>query len=172
MIGLFAILSRPAFSISEPAQMNQASQPLHPWQARSKATATWMWLDIYNATLFTQPGFRRSKLLDDDQSLKLTLCYLKPIGREDLIKGAEAVLDKDLASDLKQAVTNLHQNYVDVKPGDCYALEYHPVTGTQLKLNDKLVFKTKMHGFKRVYFGIWLGQNPLSESIKEQLLAP
>jgi len=61
---------------------------------------------------------------------------------------------------------------VDVKPGDCYVLEYQPDTGTQLKLNDQLSFETKLNGFKSVYFGIWLGQNPLSDSLKEKLLMP
>ena len=166
ILGLVTIFSRPAFAISEPAQVDS------DWQARSQATATWMWLDIYDATLFTQPDFNPSKLLADDQALKLKLCYLKPIGREDLIKGAEAVLDKDLNSELKQAVNALHQRYVDVKPGDCYVLEYSPEEGTQLKLNDQLAFETKLNGFKSVYFGIWLGQKPLSDSLKESLVTP
>ncbi|MBN2866040.1 MAG: chalcone isomerase family protein [Thiotrichales bacterium] len=166
VIALLTIFSRPVFAVSETGQTNPT------WHERSKSTATWMWFDIYNATLFTQPGFNQSKLLDDDQPLKLKLCYLKPIGREDLIKGAEAVLDKELAPNLKQAVSNLHQSYVDVKPGDCYVLEYQPSSGTQLKLNDQLAFETKQSGFKSVYFGIWLGQNPLSDSLKEALLTP
>lgn len=166
ILGLVALFSRPAFAISETAQADS------DWQARSQATATWMWLDIYNATLFTQSGFSPNKLLADDQPLKLKLCYLKPIGRDDLIKGAEAVLDKGLSSELKQAVNGLHESYVDVKPGDCYVLEYSPAQGTQLKLNDQLAYETKLNGFKSVYFGIWLGQNPLSDSLKESLVTP
>ena len=142
------------------------------WQMRSQATATWMWLDIYKATLFTQSGVNASNLLRDDEPLKLQLCYLKPIGRDNLIKGAEAVLDEKLAADLKESVDALHTNYVDVKPGDCYVLEYAPQTGTQLKLNDQLAFSSNQKGFKAVYFGIWLGQNPLSDKLKETLLTP
>ena len=174
---LFAVFSRPALadvSLQQPSLVNASapSDASAEWQKRSQATATWMWLDIYKATLFTQTGFKESKLLADDEPLKLELCYLKPIGRDDLVKGAEAVLDKNLADVLKQNVTSLHNNYVDVKPGDCYVLEYAPQTGTQLKLNDKLAFATTQKGFKSVYFGIWLGQNPLSDNLKEELLKP
>lgn len=147
------------------------------WQQRSQAIATWMWLDIYQASLFTQSGFQVDKLLDDSQPLKLQLCYLKPIGKKDLIKGAQAVLSKSelsesLTTDLKQAVEALHHNYVDVSPGDCYILEYSPEEGTELKLNNQLAFQTQAKGFKAVYFGIWLGENPLSESLKDELLTP
>ena len=167
------IFSRPALAKTTQADITEASIASNiAWQARSQAIATWMWLDIYNATLFTQPSFNPSELLDDQQPLKLELCYLKPIGREDLIKGAQAVLASDLSSDLKQAVNDLHQHYVDVKPGDCYVLEYVPERGTQLKLNNQLAFETALKGFKSVYFGIWLGQNPLSEPLKNKLLSP
>jgi len=116
--------------------------------------------------------FDHRKLLDDAQPLKLKLCYLRSIDKADLIKGAEAVLAPELAPDLKQAVDALHQAYQNVTTGDCYALKFQPGKGTQLWLNDQLTFKTDLPGFKAVYFGIWLGQNPLSDSLKTQLLAP
>jgi len=177
VLALFAIVSRPALSDMnlQPTTSVNESAPTDAsveWQKRSQSTATWMWLDIYNATLFTQTGFKKSKLLADDEPLKLELCYLKPIGRDDLIKGAEAVLDVNLSNELKQDVASLHKSYVDVKPGDCYVLEYGPEMGTQLKLNNKLAFSTTQKGFKSVYFGIWLGQNPLSDDLKEELLKP
>lgn len=162
------IISRPALAVSDTAAVQASSI----WQERSQATATWMWFDIYNATLFTQPEFNYNKLLADDQPLKLQLCYLKSIGRSDLIKGAEVVLDKNLSTELKQAVDGLHQSYVNVEPGDCYVLEYAPKTGTQLKFNDQLVFESTVPGFKLVYFGIWLGKNALSDELKNTLLKP
>lgn len=169
LLALSVIISTPALAIVD-IKTNSANSS--DWQARSQATATWMWFDIYNATLFTKPEFNQSRLLADDEPLKLQLCYLKSIGRGDLIKGAEAVLDKNLSTDLKTAVDALHKNYVDVEPGDCYVLEYAPQTGTQLKLNGKLAFESKMPGFKSVYFGIWLGQNALSDTLKNTLLEP
>lgn len=173
-IGACLILTRPAFASTQPNV--SMAEPL--WQARSEATATWMWFDIYKATLLTKNTqmtknrFNVSQLLEDEQPLKLKLCYLKSIEKTDLIKGAEAVLPAELSPDLNQAVNELHQAYENVKAGDCYALEYQPGNGTQLLLNDQLVFKTNLPGFKAVYFGIWLGENPLSDSLKTELLAP
>lgn len=168
LLGLAAIISRPALAISETV----AAQPSTIWQERSQATATWMWFDLYNATLFTQPDFNKSRLLADDEPLKLQLCYLKSIAKSDLIKGAEAVLDKNLSTDLKRTVAGLHESYVDVEPGDCYVLQHSPQTGTQLKLNGQLAFESKEPGLKSVYFGIWLGENALSDTLKKKLLKP
>ena len=172
-LGVFLtlIMSRPGLAQTVDSH-NATKQPSVEWQKRSQATATWLWLDIYNATLFTQPGFELTHLLADKTPLKLELCYLKAISKEDLIEGAQAVLDKNLAPQLKQEVALLHQQYVDVKPGDCYALEYTLQDGTQLKLNGQRSFKSDQQGFKAVYFGIWLGQNPLSEDLKQSLLSP
>jgi hypothetical protein len=173
-------LTRPGYaqvaSVSPETALNAESaesidSPVE-WQKRSHATATWLWLDIYEATLFTTSDFNQAKLLDDSEPLKLQLCYLKPIGKEDLAKGSEAVLPQRLSPDLKQAVAGLHENYQDVSPGDCYILEYIPEIGTQLKLNNKLAFATQKKGFKSIYFGIWLGDNPLSVDLKEALLNP
>lgn len=160
LIGLsLLLLSRPIL-----AQTSDA------WQKRSEAMATWMFLEIYQARLFTQEGFDKSKLFDDTEPLKLELCYKREIGREDFIRGADAVISPNLALDLRQAVDALHQQYVDVSPGDCYSLEHTLQYGTQLKYNGQVSFEIKQPGFKSVYFGIWLGENPLSESLKTELL--
>jgi hypothetical protein len=175
LLFVFALLllgvTRPGYAQVASVSAETAESPVE-WQKRSQATATWMWLDIYEASLFTTSDFNQAKLLDDSEPLKLQLCYLKSIGKDDLAKGAEAVLPKRLSPDLTQAVAGLHENYQDVSPGDCYVLEYRPDSGTQLKLNNKLAFATQKKGFKSVYFGIWLGDNPLSADLKEALLNP
>ncbi len=154
------------------AEMSALDQNVEPgWQQISTATATWMWLDIYDATLYANEKKLPERFLKDDVALKLNLCYLKPIGSDIFIEGANAALPNVLTPELGAEVERLHQAYQSVVPGDCYTLEYRPTEGTALKLNDKPLFHSRQAGFKAVYFGIWLGDNPLSERLKNQLLA-
>lgn len=138
------------------------------WQVQSKGTATWLFMDIYNAELATQAPLQKD-FLANTQALQLELCYLKPIGKDILIKGANEILPERLTPEFQQAVNQLHDSYQDVTPQDCYQLVYEQGE-TQLRFNQKTVFKTDLVGFKKLYFGIWLGDNPLSDRLKKSLL--
>ena len=140
------------------------------WIELSSATATWMFFDVYNARLFAKSPALSPDFLSDDEHLKLELCYLKAISADIFIEGANKVLPQTLTTVLQSEVNRLHQSYQPVEPEDCYVLEYAPQSGTQLKLNNQTVFSSQVDGFKAVYFGVWLGENPLSESLKSSLL--
>ena len=60
--------------------------------------------------------------------------------------------------------------YVDVKPGDRYALTYVPGVGTELAFNGKPRGVIEGADFAAAYFAIWLGPQPLDNSLKEKLL--
>jgi len=126
--------------------------------------------DVYNARLFANKPSLPEDFLSDAEPLKLELCYLKAISANMFIEGANKVLPKTLTATLQNEVNRLHQSYQPVEPEDCYVLEYTPQSGTQLKLNNQTVFSSQVEGFKAVYFGVWLGENPLSESLKSSLL--
>lgn len=140
------------------------------WQKVSEGTATWFFMDIYNATLFSNKAKLPTNFLADNVPLKLKLCYLKAITPDIFIEGANAKLPEKLSPALKNEVQSLHDAYKAVKPGDCYELEYTPVQGTVLNLNGKTLFRSQVPNFKRLYFGIWLGGNPLSDSLKQSLV--
>ncbi|WP_321322820.1 chalcone isomerase family protein [Thiomicrorhabdus sp.] len=154
------------------------------WQEYSQGVATWMWFDVYQATLFVDANsildsssgaklnrLSSQQLLSESRSLKLQLCYAREVTPEQFIEGANHVLPVKLKPDIRKQVDALHNAYQTVEKGDCYSLIYNNQTRiTQLKLNDKLVFSTDLKGFKQVYFGIWIGDNPLSSSLKNALL--
>jgi len=64
----------------------------------------------------------------------------------------------------------LHQAYQAVEKGDCYVLAYQPDQGTQLILNQQTLATLDTPNFKATYFGIWLGEQPLSTPLKNALL--
>jgi len=151
----------------------KAPQDHLAWQKLSQATATWLFMDIYTAELFVDkqsPKPTQTDLLGDSTPLQLKLCYLKSIDREQIIEAAEHALPTNLSPAIQADVTAIHQAYRSVKPGDCYQLSYQPSMGTTLSFNGSPVFQSKQAGFKATYFGIWLGKNPLSESVKSQLI--
>lgn len=156
------------------------------WQLYSAATAKWLWLDVYKAELYlSKTGEPKSdeinlnqnnaqqSLLQDKVPLKLKLCYQQSISADQIIQAAQKALPElDEQSDLFQAVNDLHQQYQNVSQGDCYALKHETDGSTSLLFNGDKKFSTKLKDFKKLYFGIWLGDNPLSEDVKKSLLMP
>jgi hypothetical protein len=149
----------------------QASQTANQqaWQTIGQATATWLWQDIYQATLLAQQPLS-AHFLQDGEALRLQLCYQTAMSADILVKGANGALPQNLSPALQQAVNALHQSYQNVTQQDCYELVHTAPSQTQLLFNSKPVFSTELAGFKAVYFGIWLGDNPLSESLKQNIL--
>jgi len=159
-----------AMFVSANALSNNQDVADKKWMQVSSGTATWMFFDVYNATLFAKKSSLPQDFLNDAESLKLELCYLRAISTDIFIEGANEVLPTKLTTTLQNEVNRLHDAYLPVEPNDCYVLEYEPQTGTQLKLNNQTIFTSQVEGFKAVYFGVWLGENPLSESLKNSLL--
>jgi hypothetical protein len=61
--------------------------------------------------------------------------------------------------------------FVDVRPGDRYALTYLPGVGTELSLNGRPLGTVEGADFAAALFSIWLGPNPLDDNLKRALLA-
>lgn len=154
----------------------KASTNSNNWQKISEAKATWLWLDIYKAELYVDAAaelseYTEKQLLADGVPLTLKLCYLVNLSSEQIIQAANEVLpDKIDNNKLATSVNELHNRYQNVTEGDCYSLQHHQNGSTQLILNKQILFHTKTLNFKELYFGIWLGNNPLSVDLKNQLL--
>ena len=136
-----------------------------------EGTARWGLFKIYSAAFFTDANLTLKQALADNTPARLELCYARELSVQDFIKGAQQALPESLPLELERAVARLHAAYQPVKQGDCYHLDFQPEQGTALILNGKTLVQIDTPGFKAVYFGIWLGQQPLSESLKRSLIA-
>lgn len=135
-----------------------------------EATAYWGgFIPVYDSTLWVPENTTLKTLLSDQTPIKLELCYRVSLSKADFIEAANSALPQNLSEELSLAVNRLHQTYQAVNENDCYQLFYSLETGVQLWLNNTLKYQDKTADFKRVYFGIWLGENPLSESVKDAL---
>lgn len=71
---------------------------------------------------------------------------------------------------IKDRVNKMNSYFVDLKPGDRYALTYIPLEGTYFTYNEKLVGKIEGKDFAKALFAVWIGTQPISQSLKESLL--
>jgi hypothetical protein len=127
----------------------------------------------YAAALYLGAGVRPSQVLADVPK-RLELEYFWAIAGPDFGKAADALLPKNVPEEtlaqLRPRIERLHALYEDVKPGDRYSLTYIPGVGTELALNGKVKGTIEGANFAAAYFTIWLGPQPLSASLKAQLL--
>ena len=136
-----------------------------------EGVARWGFFKVYTAAFFTDANISRKQVLADDTPARLELCYARALTVDNFIKGAQVSLPESLPLELEQAVQRLHAAYQPVQQGDCYQLEYQPGQGTGLRLNGKTLVQITTPGFKALYFGIWLGERPLAEGLKRDLLS-
>ncbi len=70
-----------------------------------------------------------------------------------------------------KAQTDLMANYfVDLKPGDRFALTYLPRVGTKFEHNGQMTGSIAGSGFARALFAVWIGEKPFDEALKQRIL--
>lgn len=147
-------------------------------QKRGQGEAYYLgFIKVYDASLYSSDPAEAGDVLSGDVSKCLYLEYAVDIEREDFVKAANSVLNRQFSdqqlAQVDQYIELLHQGYRDVQDGDSYTLCYTSTDKvTTLSYNDILLVSVDAPHFAKVYFSIWLGQNePLDESLRDDLLA-
>jgi len=144
------------------------SVPLH-----GIGKATFFIFDVYTAALyFDFEGSVAAPKLFAEEPIALEIFYHRDLGRDIIINSAQDVLKKNPTfnlTKLKPRIDQISQAYEDVKAGDRYELVYHPKTGTSLLHNGELKVTIPGEDFAFAYFGIWISDWPLSQTLKKQL---
>lgn len=130
---------------------------------------SWMFLDIYHASLFTSTGDYNERIYPQ----ALTINYLKNISKKSLI---EATQEQWLLQDVDQVKLNhwltlLHQIWPDINKGD--NLTFY-VTGNKeghFYYNQALVGSINSDGFSDAFLNIWLSEKTSQPKLRRQLLA-
>lgn len=135
-----------------------------------EGTARWGFIKLYDAKLKLPLSVKSNEVLTDQVPAQLELCYARSLSINNFIDGANHALPDNLPLEHKQAVELLHAAYQPVNKNDCYVLDHIPKLGTALILNGQELVRINIPGFKAVYFGIWIGDLPLSDKLKNQLL--
>ena len=139
-------------------------------------TASYMVWDVYDAALYAPASASESTLQGGTLPMTLILEYHRAVGVDGIRKAAWKTLDDQLDETdreaLRDRVDALHDAMRDVGDGDRYRLDWRPeIPALRLSLNGTTVFESEDAELARAYFGIWLGEPPLSDGLRKALLA-
>ena len=130
-------------------------------------------IKAYAGALYTQPGLSPDTVLSDTPK-RLEIEYFHALKGKDFgpatYKGLSKNLDAATIERLRSRIDYHNSLYVDVQPGDRYALTYIPGAGTELALNGRPIGVIEGADFAAAIFSLWLGENPYDKQFKNALL--
>lgn len=133
-----------------------------------------MFFKLYDAALYTLPGATAEDVLTAKTQFRLQFRYLREIEKAIILKSSEKMLHKNLSpAELQQIsdrVNRINEACRTVDEGDHSSLTYQPGVGTTLAINGEAQITIEGEDFARLYFKIWLGQQPISQSLRQSLL--
>ncbi len=138
---------------------------------------------VYSASLYVPDelkGKSAKEIIEADEPTAVIMTITsKLITREKFVKAVREGFGKSARSgystDKSDAFLNLFST-VEIARGDVIYLQYAPKTGLSASLKSKETGQTKSMGttpglaFKKALFAIWLGSNPVQESLKKGML--
>lgn len=137
---------------------------------------TFRWMSVikvYDARLHLGAGEPSSKVFADIP-VRLQLTYHRGFTAAEIIKGGDTLLARNVKAEtlvsLRERLELINRAYRDVREGDSYTLTYVPGKGTTLRLNGSPLVTVPGHDFAAAYFRIWLGDDPISKSMRDTLL--
>lgn len=184
LFAVAAVPARAAATVAEPSAIHRVDgvpfdrrvEALgEPLSLRGAGLFRWKWfVKVYAAALYVPDG---AAAFDPaaDVARRLEFSYLVGIERDGFGKAADELLagnfPPEAIAPLRERIDRLHAAYVDVRPGDRYALSYVPGQGTELSHNGRRLALIEGADFARVYYAIWLGRAPIDHGLRDQLLA-
>ena len=128
----------------------------------------------YAAALYLGHGVDSDQSLDDVPR-RLEIEYLWSIPADAFARITVAQISRNVDATtlarLRSSIDQLNSLYTDVQPGDRYALTYVPGVGTELALNGEPRGLIEGAEFSAALFAIWIGQEPVDQPLRKQLLA-
>lgn len=128
----------------------------------------------YVGGLYLPAGTNKREVFGDVPKA-LELYYFWDIPGRFFGEAADDLLAQNLPPErlaaIRERLDRLNAMYKDVKVGDRYRLTYVPDEGTTVRLNGESLGTIPGADFARDYFSIWLGDNPLSEPFRDQILS-
>ena len=128
----------------------------------------------YVAALYQQAPISPDTNGSQDKARRLEIEYFWDIPANEFqkatVEGIRKNTDAEKYESLRDQIDTFNQFYRDVESGDRYSLTYLPDRGTELALNGEPLGTMPGQNFATALFGIWLGDQPLDESLKKKLL--
>ncbi len=133
-----------------------------------------LFFKLYDVALYLTPGTSFENVLGASTSYRLQFRYLREIDKSIILESSDKMLRKNLSSQeyeqIAERVERINRAYRTVRDGDRSSLTYQPGTGTTLRINGEPIVMIKGEDFARLYFKIWLGEEPISSTLRESVL--
>jgi hypothetical protein len=128
-------------------------------------------VDLYDVAIYLPDNVPlRLALLDSEVPKALRL---QVHAADDLPHRLTLDWRSELIPPLNAAGSNHLRNAVgSLRRGDFMVVEYSPQLGTTVKVNKILAVPSATHDLMLAFIDHWLGQRPVSEEMKRQLLGP
>lgn len=133
-----------------------------------------MFFKLYDAALFSRASSNNDQILNAETNFRLQFRYLRKIDKSIILESSEKMLQKNLSAaeldQIQERMNVLNAAYRSVDEGDRSSLTYIPGKGTTLRINGEQITTIAGQDFAALYFKIWLGEKPISQSLKGHLL--
>lgn len=109
-----------------------------------------------------------------DVPKRIEVSYFVRIPGEKLTRYTEKMMRLNMSAKeyagISDRLKKMSEYFVDLKPGDRYALTYIPELGTQFEYNDNIIGVIEGEDFARGIFSVWIGGVPMDKHLKQQIL--
>lgn len=134
---------------------------------------TQFFIKVFVAGFYTAEALCRPDLLAGCPK-RIEVAYLYPIPGKKLAAETRKNMILNTTSEefnsIRSRVELMESFYVDLKPGDRYAISYLPERGTYFTYNGKVMGLIEGSDFAKALFAVWIGENPISQLLKRNLL--
>ncbi len=133
-----------------------------------------LFFKLYDVALFAEADSSSSDILSAEVPFHLSFNYLRTIDKSIILESADTILDRNLSNIERQQIADrvdlINAAYQTVREGDRSSLTYLPAEGTTLRINEQPIATIPGKDFAQLYFQIWLGENPISTTMKSVLI--
>ena len=134
---------------------------------------SYLFVKVFVAGFYVEQNFKTQGFLDDvPKRIEVAYFYKIPGVKLAAETSRRIVLNTSPQefNQIKDRVRGMNSYFVDLNPGDRYALTYIPNQGTYFTYNEKLMGKIEGSDFAKALFAVWIGREPISQSLKASLL--
>lgn len=136
-----------------------------------------MWVEVYIQALYlSQLSQNPTEIINDNLEMSIRIEITSAlVSSGKLTRALHAGFEKSAGADFDKYKPRMEmlKNFLadEITKGDVYELTYNPAdSSVWIVKNGELKGKIPGFDFKKVFFGIWLGERPVDEELKNSLL--
>lgn len=146
-------------------------------QLNGAGIRTKMFFDIYVAELYMEkPSARAAEVIAAEGRKRMVMHFVyKEVGKDKLVEawneGFKNNTKSEVLAKLQERIDRFNGFFEDVRKGDVVVLDYAPASGTAVVVKGREKGVIPGRDFNDAMLKIWLGEVPVTENLKEQLLS-